>query len=265
MHLNKQFSEFCAMKGLRICAALLLPCMLYVACTPSTDLAITELELRDSARARDYFIQVYEPENAERIIYVLDGNERMQDVLTVLEKQEKEAVVVAVGYKGRTQRTSDYSPSPWNVEGAGEAQAFFDFLSQSIMPNIHSDFGLSGKGLKTALIGHSLGGLAATYAALQYNAFFDEYLMISPALNWDSQYIFDLEEEARGNNQNDPSLLYFVSGSYESVGMTTAMQAFADRMREHHPQAVVRSEVLQSEGHQSIYQPAVRLFLKDIN
>lgn len=237
--------------------------ILLCSCASVDENRLQTFELSDSLTQNTFKITVvlpekYNPEESYKTLYVLDGNERYAEAGLALESTGKDDVlVVGIGYPDETQRTRDYSPSAWNVEGAGEANAFFNFVNNQLVPHIENQFATTNTREGRAITGHSLGGLAVAYAFLEFGYLFHDFVLISPALAWDEQYIFGIEEAQRINTTDYTGNMVFISGSYESNGMVSTMEAFAERIKNHHQAITVHTEVLPFEGHQSVVYPAL--------
>jgi hypothetical protein len=127
------------------------------------------------------------------VVYLLDGDWYFG--LTVATLRLLEAVgecpptiVVAIGYGGdvaeqRRRRIQEFTPvREERLAGSGQAAAFLERLRATIIPLIESRYRAS---TDRTLVGHSLGGLFATYASLHAPGLFKRVVIGSPAL-WSS-------------------------------------------------------------------------------
>ncbi|MCK9509956.1 MAG: alpha/beta hydrolase-fold protein [Pigmentiphaga sp.] len=100
-------------------------------------------------------------------------------------------ILVAVGYPGANRRAYDYTPAPQTQSAgdapAGGADALLDFLIEDLLPGLRGQFPIAPR--RTALAGHSLGGLCVLYALLTRPGAFGTYLASSPSVWWDDGYL----------------------------------------------------------------------------
>lgn len=110
--------------------------------------------------------------------------------------------LVGVGYPGATsildtveRRTRDFTPTTSTTfPGSGGAAAFADFLQHELGPWLSREHSaLAGERI---YFGHSLGGLFGAWLLLTRSTSFDRYIISSPSLWWDQQYIFEAEAAA---------------------------------------------------------------------
>jgi len=100
-------------------------------------------------------------------------------------------LLVGVGYgasytKPGNQRLRDYTPTALATEaGSGGADAFLDFLTGTLWPELGRRHGLRED--VRGLGGHSLGSLLALHALFQRRPFFNRILASAPSLFWDDR------------------------------------------------------------------------------
>lgn len=98
------------------------------------------------------------------------------------------AVIVGLGHPGpgpydRAARSRDYTPrADAAPEGTGGADAFLDFIADTLFPELERRLPLDRARL--ALFGHSLGGLLALHALFTRPALFHRIVAASPSLWW---------------------------------------------------------------------------------
>ena len=95
---------------------------------------------------------------------------------------------------------------------AGGAQDFINFMKDELMPKIDQKYPVDKN--NRGIVGFSFGGFFASYMLLKNPQLFDNYLIISPGLVWDNNYILELEEEY-GTKRNDLMKKIFFSLSSE--------------------------------------------------
>ncbi|MFT4116281.1 alpha/beta hydrolase [Bradyrhizobium sp.] len=164
-------------------------------------------DMRSSA-GRDYRIFVWQPEPRPRepmpVLYLLDGNGTFPIAAAALALQSRRAertgvapsVIVGIGYPtshwiDAGRRTYDYTPPvaagrlaqrPGNRawDETGGADLFLDFIERELSPFIAREFAIDPD--RTALFGHSFGGLFALYALLTRPRLVRSYVAASPSI-----------------------------------------------------------------------------------
>jgi enterochelin esterase-like enzyme len=162
------------------------------------------------------------------VIYVLDGNGAFPLVVGIQRSlastaEAPAAYVVGVGYPTEAgylhavgKRNRDYAP---NVGGAYErtamgrpvtagAPAFSRFLTEELKPLLKSRYAVDES--DETLIGVSLGGLFAAWSLLTTPSSFGRYILVSPAIFWNSGEVWSWEQ-ALADEQKDLSASVFVS------------------------------------------------------
>lgn len=182
-----------------------------------------------------------------------------------------EMVIVGVAYAGapayRVNRTRDYTPTHVATGGygpevqrhSGGAPAFHRFLQQQLLPHMAARYGASGK---RVLVGHSYGGLFATWSLLQQPASFDGYIIVSPSLWYDGHLPARLEAglDARAR-QRIRVEAYAAVGALE-INAAHDMPADLRKLDKamttaRYPGLRMRTEVLDGETHNSVFPRAL--------
>jgi predicted alpha/beta superfamily hydrolase len=153
--------------------------------------------LRDTARPGDsYRIAVSVPAGYETgeqrfpVVYVLDGDWYFGLAASTARLLEAVGelpplITVSIGYGGtvaeqRARRVRELTPDPVaGLAGSGEAAAFLRVLRNDLLPLIERRYRTTGD---RTLVGHSLGGLFATFAVLRTPDLFGRVIIGSPAL-----------------------------------------------------------------------------------
>ncbi len=175
-----------------------------------SDAVLPGASVRDmrSNAGRDYRIFVWQPERLPReplpVLYLLDGNGMFPIAAAALALQSRRAertgvtpsIIVGIGYPtsqwiDSKRRSYDYTPSigadrlaerpgqrAWDETGG--AEAFLDFIQQELEPAISREFAVDHD--RTALFGHSFGGLFVLYALLTRPALVRSYVAASPSI-----------------------------------------------------------------------------------
>jgi len=173
---------------------------------------------------RDKFkVTVYLPEDYEEnrsvsypVIYQLDGNN--QGKLTAILASHFRCrgivstgiIVVGIGYYydgWYDKRTRDYTyPRPdtsgkyYMYPGAGGGVRFYRFLKEELIPYVDTAFRTDNETRGRTLMGHSLGGYFALFTLFydyqnerNPSKLFRNFIAVSPALDYNRDYLLDLE------------------------------------------------------------------------
>ncbi len=194
-------------------------------------------------------------------------------------------ILVGVGYPGKSQdkvayrrhRTRDYTPSHTFEGGYGPAfqtlsgggPAFRDFFAKQLIPWIGKNYRTSDN---RALVGHSYGGLFATYVLLTTPDLFDRYLAVSPSYWYDQRLIFRLEQQAAEKLDDLAARVFLSVGELESVSsaplrgdpphrrqpMVEDLERLARRLRaRNYPRLELATQVFPDENHNSVFPAAL--------
>ena len=129
------------------------------------------------------------------VIYVLDGTAHedfphiagLAQFMNMYELLPK-SIVVGIANVGISRRhdfthpTTNDSDLVWIPTGGGSA-AFIEFLEEEVQPLVVQHYRTNG--VRT-LVGQSAGGLLATEILFKKPHMFDNYILVSPSLWWDS-------------------------------------------------------------------------------
>lgn len=191
------------------------------------------------------------------VLYVLDGNAlfpMVTDMYRMLSfgLLREEVIVVGVGYHESqyafwsdayyANRTRDYTPkpiqppSPQRFTGTGDepggAPAFLRFFREELFPFIDANYRtVAGD---RAILGHSYGGLFATYVLTHQPETFQKYAIGSPSLWFDDGAAFKWESDYAATHKDLPAEVYMYCGSLEEEVMTVLPQQFWSQLRTRH-------------------------------
>ncbi|KAL2849740.1 Alpha/Beta hydrolase protein [Aspergillus pseudodeflectus] len=158
-------------------------------------------------------------------LYLVDGNALFLTATETLRRRQSHrphetgTVVVAIGYPLTTsvfspRRSYDLTPpcetyTPPDgpdgrpkIEEHGGADIFLSFITEVVRPFISMTVFPHVSFARTALFGHSYGGLFALHALFTRPASFDVYLAASPSIWWNNGFV--LSEAARFCADSDP-------------------------------------------------------------
>lgn len=246
-----------------------------------------ELELRVARPVPGLMSQ---PVEEYAVLYVLDGDlffgtaTETTRLMHGLFGELPPLLVVGIGYgtndprlQGET-RNRDFTPTadpafeamgrrmmpgwePLLPEGRrmGGADRFLDFLEREVAPLLAERYPVAERG--STLFGSSMGGLLATYALLTRPGPFDHYVIASPALWWDGELLFRIEERVAPERDDLPAKAFLAAGSLEEGSgipgldrwkLVTNARTMSERLAgRRYPSLQVDVQVLEGETHTS--------------
>ena len=206
-------------RPLRHLAAVVLACGLATACSseraPSAGPGVRILEpaLEMPGLDRSRTVRIYLPPgyaggtDRYRVIYMADGQNLFDDATSyagewgVDESMDElarccgfEAIVVGIDHGGE-RRMNELSPWPNPGFGVAEGEAYLRFVVEVVKPFIDRTYRTRPGRADTAIIGSSMGGLAAHYALLARPDVFGGAGVLSPSY-WFSERAFELAGSA---------------------------------------------------------------------
>ncbi len=192
-------------------------------------------------KSRTYELRIGLPRNydsrSERfpVIYLLDADFSFPLAQTELTHftdrgQLKEAIIVGIAYPGASAdlklyqrtRTIDYTPvySPdggYTAEDqkySGGGPKFLSVLSDEILPYVDTHYRTDPAA--RMIVGHSFGGLFATYAMLNRPGLFRDYLIVSPNYVYDNREMFAEAKAYVAKHSTLPAHVFYAVGAYEN-------------------------------------------------
>jgi hypothetical protein len=209
------------------------------------------------------------------VIYLLDADDSFAIARNVVEHLSDRdhltrAVIVGIAYHGppayRMNRTRDYTPkySPNGGYGpeyqavSGGGPQFLAFIEHELVPFIEREYRVTEK---RVLVGHSYGGLFASWTLLTRPRLFDGYVIVSPSLWYDDHWIFDMERRRR-DAFRDASARVFLSVGSREINNLYDMPADLDRFAAvlevlEFPALRLRWSIEENETHNSIFPGAL--------
>jgi len=164
-------------------------------------------------------ISIYLPDkydSASRIypvIYVLDGRTHSPHTAEAVNFLSNfgiipEMIVVSIH---NVDRNRDFSPVyDERYPTSGGAEKFLGFVSDELMKYIDKKYRTSGFSI---LVGHSFGGTFATYSLLTKPEVFDAYIVISPYLHYDDNYLVNEAKNKLRSNYDKHKDFYMTVGN----------------------------------------------------
>ncbi|UQD57537.1 alpha/beta hydrolase [Flavobacterium sp. K5-23] len=125
------------------------------------------------------------------------------------------ANVIVIGIEhGNEKRIDELTPFKNEKYGGGDADAYLDFIVNTLKPHIDKTYRTKTKARNTIIMGSSLGGLVSFYAAPKYPKVFGKAAVFSPSF-WFSNKIYDLASQT----DKIKTKIYFLGGDSESDDM----------------------------------------------
>lgn len=174
-------------------------------------------------------------EKPHPVIYLLDADYSFAIARNVLRHfndrhQLEDAIIVGLAYPGadgnldiyKRTRTRDYTPShvpkggygPEYQKLSGGADSFLNVLQNEVLPFIDKRYVTDPKA--RMIVGHSYGGLFATYAMLTRPGLFRDYLIVSPSYWYDDKMIFAVAKRTLAHRTALPAHAVYAVGSFEN-------------------------------------------------
>lgn len=200
---------------------------------------VKEFAIQSTSVGVSYSIKVALPDNynsAQKYatVYVLDGDANFNFVAENCKQisgnySTSNVLVVSIGY-GR-DRATDYTPTK-AAEGEGGAPQFMEFIQKELIPKMETEYGADTLRKSRVILGHSFGGLFASYAFSENNAVFGNYIILSPSIWYDNEVILGMEQDNRPVSSNNPQLVFMGIGEMEISGrMQAPFEAFYQRLK----------------------------------
>jgi uncharacterized protein len=219
-----------------------------------------------------------EPGKTFPVVYLLDANYSFliaRNITDHLSEREDlpEVILVGIAYDDpppatrawqadsyHRNRTRDYTPKFWPTGGygpemqkvSGGGPKFRSFIEHELIPFIDRTYA-TAPGDRT-LVGHSYGGLFASWNVLTSPPLFRRYIVVSPSLWYADRWIFTLPAPRSLNAR-----VYLAVGSAEGNSehdMVVDLRAFAQKLRKVSGTSISIG-VLEHENHNSVFPRAL--------
>ena len=146
---------------------------------PEIEVHVIESSVLDEQR--ETFIYQPEPHLKLPTVYLLDGKENLLSAIGVISNLVRANVIPKVNIVGINNydydRTKDLTPKPTESnEDFGGADKFIEFIETEIFSLVEAQ---SIPNTYKVLVGHSLGGLFATYSVIKRSGLFDAYIQVA--------------------------------------------------------------------------------------
>jgi predicted alpha/beta superfamily hydrolase len=210
------------------------------------------------------------------VVYLLDADYSFliaRNIADHLAEREhlRELIIVGIAYDGplqyRRNRTRDYTPvfSPTGGYGpemqkvSGGGPKFRSVLENELIPLIDDSYRtVHGD---RCLVGHSYGGLFASWNLLATPSLFQRYIVVSPSLWYHDRMMFRLLTDHAKRVASLPVRAYFAVGASEvnsERDMVDDLRKFTRQLRERKYKGfALDSDVLDDETHNSVFPRAL--------
>ena len=210
------------------------------------------------------------------VVYLLDADYSFALTRNVVQHfVEREdlppMILVAIGYPGaatnretyKKNRTRDYTPAyaPSGGYGteyqkvSGGGPKFRAFIASELVPLIERKFRTTND---RTIIGHSYGGLFATYVLLTEPNLFKRYIIVSPSIWYANRVALTMEETAAQSGIRPDARVFFGVGSLESSVMSDDLTEMYRRLRSrNNPRLQMTLRIFDAERHNSVFPAAV--------
>jgi predicted alpha/beta superfamily hydrolase len=161
---------------------------------PRGDMEIASKVLKEQRKLKVFLPDNYDTNDSISypVIYVLDGEWHTGLNNWNAYKLAQEGVIPPAIIVGiiNVDRNRDFLPTHVGINStSGKAKDFLEFISKELKPYIDSLYNTSGR---TALVGHSFGGVFTMYALLTSPDLFDAHVVSDPPFGWDDGYMIKL-------------------------------------------------------------------------
>ncbi len=220
-----------------------------------------------------FYIQVSLPNNYENsdkiypVIYLLDSDPSFGMVKGIswwlnFDRLIPEVITVGIAYKKNwwQKRSRDFTPTKNEAKDwgdwplAGGADKFIDFIVEELNPALEKyriDWA------NKSVIGHSFGGLMATYALLTRPEIFDNYISISPALIWNNNYLITLSLD-KLQNKKSSTLVYTAIGELDKENIIEPWKVFNEYIEQNTVEKLRwNTKIYANQTHSSVQSVAI--------
>jgi uncharacterized protein len=211
------------------------------------------------------------------VVYMLDAEDSFALVGNVVRNfttrnQLPEMILVAIAYPGASasreiymrNRTRDYTPvrAPDGGQGvefdevSGGGSRFRSFIAGELAPYIERNY--RADAADRTIIGHSYGGLFATYVLLTEPSLFKRYIIVSPSLWYANRIAFTMEEQAAAAGLRPKARVFLSAGELEDSTIPGDLTALYKKLKSRaNPDLAMTLRIFEGERHNSVFPGAV--------
>ncbi len=231
---------------------------------------VKEFTIQSTSIGASYTMKVALPDNYNSsqkyaTVYVLDGDDNFNSVAEHCREisanySTSNVLVVSIGY-GR-DRATDYTPTK-APEGEGGGPQFMEFIQKELIPKMEADYGADTLRKSRVILGHSFGGLFASYAFSDHNGVFGNYIMLSPSIWYDNEVILGMEQNNRSVSSSNQQLVFMGIGEMENAGrMQAPFEAFYLRLKNNYSTMKIEKHLEPHLSHMGSKTPNIKLGLE---
>jgi hypothetical protein len=247
-------------------------------------------EMHSTQTGGDYQILVATPPGYPEagkhypVVYALDADYSFALTRNVIqhfvERQDlPPMILVGIAYPGaaanrdlyKLTRTRDYTPIFVRTGGyglefqkvSGGAPKFKAFMAAELFPFIERKFAADPN--DRTIVGHSYGGLFATYLLLTEPSMYKRYVIVSPSLWYSERIAFQMEDAAAARGEPANANVFLSVGALENPVMPNDLKDFYDRLKSRNrPGLKLTLQVFEDERHDSVFPGAVTRGLRTV-
>ncbi len=158
----------------------------------------------------------------------------------IYDKTINECQLVGFSYKGDhldygKLRTHDYTPTKMEIfSNSGGGREFLSVIENDFIPYIQQHYRVDTN--FRVLCGSSFGGLFTLYTMFTKPYLFNAYISISPAANWDNDWLFRLEDDFHTKHPKLPVSLFMTGAEKEFANypdFLNAIKRFDEVLKKH--------------------------------
>lgn len=216
------------------------------------------------------------------VIYLLDADYSFALAKQISEhlsdrNRIQESIIVGIAYANpgeyKKNRTRDYTPSFVPTGGYGEeyqkysggAEHFYQFITSELIPYITQQFRVED----STLVGHSFGGLFASYVLMKHPTAFTKYIIVSPSLWYDNHLLLKMAKNKTNFNIPSAKSVLLVIGSEENKGdycmVDDLKKLNAIIMAKPHTNLQLSLSVVANSDHDTVFPTALTQGLMTLN
>lgn len=267
-------SRFPSKKLTFLLAAILCGCMAHTEKRPG-DIVIDYPFAKDSflVRVTDLALNPQLSDTIHIVYYADESLKSGKQVEKLIEQYKavllkKNYVFVGIGHFGyfRSKRRRDFiSPSVESPKGLigkndnyGQADTFYRFLKTKIIPVAEQKF--KGYIIQRSFIGHSLGGLFATYMLVNGDILFDNLYALSPSIWIDDYHLLGYESSQQEHIRKIQKRFWISCGGAEDWNkIKTGVRKINDTLdKRRYPGIQYQVKIYKGETHNSAVSPELR-------
>lgn len=192
--------------------------------------------------------------------YILEDkskdDSKVDKVLEALTQIEHTQNIILVSIVDSSNSYRDYTSTPrlaYDIDFSdfsypgGEIAIFSQFVIQDVDSLLISN-NVYDSNTPKGIIADNIKGWAASYFFCMHNDFFDNYIIIDPALHWDEHRFFVYEQTYRPHNIESTAIIFLGDLANNDLGDGAAIELFATILVEEYPNVEVNHNIYDGEA-----------------